>query len=200
MTQNKLIVMDGQNKAGKGMQVRLLAGRLRSNDIQVATEREPGGGEMGESIRSILLSDIPRQPETSSLLFNAARRETVVRIGKLLTNQWVVADRSYLSTLAFQIHGEGAPDKSTRELCKYALAGEYQPDAFFVLDIDWETYVKRKQIEDEKDYFERDKDFFNRVREGFLVEGQKIGAFIIDATRSVDAVAEDVWEKVTPLV
>jgi dTMP kinase len=193
---NRLFVIDGQNKSGKGTQVRLLTDKLNQEGFRATSIREPGGTRIGESIRSLLLSNLERPPQTDVLLFNAARAATVARISELMVDQTVVADRSYLSTLAFQVYGDGAKEASTRMICDFALSGNYNPDAFFLLDIDYGVYMKRQKPDDEHDYFERDEDYFNRVRAGFLKEAKAIGAFIIDASPTIDEVHEEIWSKV----
>lgn len=184
----KHLVFDGPNKSGKGTIVRRTAEWMREEGMPVETIREPGGTQVGEAIREILLSDVERPNETDVLLFNAARAATVRKISRLLVKSNVIADRSYMSTLAFQIHGDNAPGDFTREICRFAIGDDYKPDAFFVLDIPYETYLRRKSDVDPQDYFEREQAHFERVRQGFLTEGRKIGAYIIDATKSEEEI------------
>ena len=178
----KLFVWDGVNKSGKGTVIKSVANWAETQGHPVTTVREPGGTPVGEQIREILLSDTERSPVTDVLLFNAARAATVEKIAQLLVFSHVFADRSYLASFAFQVHGDGMPEAPVRDICRFALGDKYKPAAFFLLDIDYETYLTRLKSDDPNDYFERDRAHFERVREGFLLEARKIGAFIIDAT------------------
>lgn len=192
------MVFEGPNKSGKSTVIRRVISQLQERGEPVAATREPGGPPISEAIRSILLSDIERPALTDVMLFNAARVATIMEIDQLLASAHVVADRSFMSSIAFQVYGDNEPDERTRLICHYALGENYKPDAVFVLDIPYETFLARKESDDEQDYFERDGEraYFERVRKGFLVEAEKIGAFVVDATAPLAEVHQIIWERV----
>lgn len=196
---NKLIVFDGPNKSGKSRQIELTADKLRQLGEPVRTTKEPGGGsDMSAAIRQLLLDPaIPREAKTDTLLFNAARVETVKEIGNLILQNHVLVDRSFVSTLAFQSYGDGAPYDETKKICDYALGGNYRPSIMFILDISFDTHMARRKADDEQDYFERNEAYFERSRQGFLTEATSLPyAQVIDANRDVIPVHKDIWRAV----
>ena len=130
------IVLEGAEGSGKSTQSRLLSERLTANGISHILTREPGGTSVGEEIRAILLhgADIPA--ETELLLMNAARAVFVAEVVKpaLARGDVVIADRFWLSSLAYQGHGRGLPLDRVREICAFAAQG-VEPDVTIVLDV-----------------------------------------------------------------
>ena len=104
------ITFEGPEGAGKSTQVELLREALA--DRQPVVTREPGGTDLGERVRDLLLhAEIDMAPETEMLLFMAARAELVARVIRpaLLERRVVIADRYHDSTLAYQGGARGAP-------------------------------------------------------------------------------------------
>jgi dTMP kinase len=130
------IVLEGAEGSGKSTQVRLLGEWLAANGVPHIVTREPGGTKVGEEIRAILLhgEEIPAQTEL--LLMNAARAVFVHDVVKpaLASGRVVIADRFWLSSVAYQGHGRGLPLEDVRRICAFAAQG-VEPDLTIVLDI-----------------------------------------------------------------
>ena len=130
------LVLEGAEGSGKSTQVRLLSEWLTARGVDHVTTREPGGTKVGEEIRAILLhgDDIPA--ETELLLLNAARAVFVADVVKpaLAVGKVIVADRFYLSSLAYQAHGRGLRLEDVRRICSFAAQG-VEPDLTIVLDV-----------------------------------------------------------------
>lgn len=130
------LVLEGAEGSGKSTQVRLLGEWLARHGIAHATTREPGGTAVGEEIRAILLhgADIPA--ETELLLMNAARAVFVQEVVRpaLAAGKVVIADRFWLSSLAYQGYGRGLPIEEVRRVCAFAAQG-VEPDLTIVLDV-----------------------------------------------------------------
>jgi dTMP kinase len=139
------IVLEGAEGSGKSTQARLLGGWLARHEIPHVLTREPGGTAVGEEIRAILLhgADIPA--ETELLLLNAARAVFVADVVKpaLATGKVVVADRFWLSSLAYQAHGRGLDLDQVRSICSFAAQG-LTPDLTIVLDVDQQVTEARR--------------------------------------------------------
>lgn len=139
------IVFEGAEGSGKSTQARLLADLLGRHGIGHVLTREPGGTSVGEEIRAILLhgSDIPA--ETELLLMNAARAVFVAEVVRpaLAAGDVVIADRFWLSSLAYQGYGRGLPLEDVRRICAFA-AGGLEPDLTIVLDVPLEESEQRR--------------------------------------------------------
>lgn len=139
------IVFEGAEGSGKSTQVRLLGEWLDRQGVAHIVTREPGGTAVGEEIRQILLhgSDIPA--ETELLLMNAARAVFVADVVRpaLAAGKVVVADRFWLSSLAYQGYGRGLPLEEVRRICGFAAQG-VEPDLTIVLDVPHEESAARR--------------------------------------------------------
>jgi dTMP kinase len=110
----RLIVLEGQESAGKTTQAPRLVNWLADRGIDAVLVREPGGTDAGEKIRELLLH-LPYQltPAAEALLFMASRAELVGRVIKpaLQEGRTVVMDRFFLSTYAYQVAGRGLDER-----------------------------------------------------------------------------------------
>ncbi len=140
------IVLEGAEGSGKSTQVRLLGEWLSRHGVDHVLTREPGGTATGEEIRAILLHgrDIPAESEL--LLMNAARAVFVREIVQpaLAAGRVVVADRFWLSSLAYQGYGRGLPLEQVRAICTFAAQG-ITPDLTIILDVALEVSEARRK-------------------------------------------------------
>ncbi|MBO8092786.1 MAG: dTMP kinase [Prosthecochloris sp.] len=190
------ITFEGIDGAGKSTQVRKLKKKLESKGHEVLTLREPGGTEISEQIRSLLLEtchDIT--PEGELLLFAASRAELVQTVIKpaLKYGKTVILDRFYDSTTAYQGYGRGLDLQMLEQINNVAACG-LKPDITFYLDLSPEDALIRKFSEkslplafepEELDRMERSGlDFYTRVRNGYLAiaESEPLRFVSLDAT------------------
>ena len=168
---NRFITIEGVEGAGKTTQAARLADALRREGYEVVLTREPGGTELGRSLRSLLLdeSSLAPAPETELLLYLADRAEHVQRLIRpaLEKGAVVIADRFSDSMLAYQGHGRGVALDTVRSLDAFAR-GDLLPQRTFVLDLPPEEGLARIRETRSHDRLENeDLDFHRRVREGF---------------------------------
>ena len=204
----RFITIEGPDGSGKTTQVERLAERLRSAGHNVLVTREPGGTRLGEQLREILLARHggvePTDALTDALLFEAARRQLIRQVIRpaLADGTIVVCGRYSDSMLAYQGYGAGAPLDVLRAIDAAATDG-LRPDVTILLDLPVEAGLARKGP-DETTRFEAEQDvaFHRRVRAGFLaLAADEPDRFaLVDATWSVDAVADEVWTIVEALL
>lgn len=163
------ITLEGGEGAGKSTQARLLVDALVARGLPVLRTREPGGAPGAEVLRGLLLSgEVEWSPQAETLLHFAARTEHVSKTIRpaLTAGMWVVCDRFYDSTMAYQGYGQGA-DRGTIETL-IGLLG-IVPDVTLVLDVSEAVAVQRqlKRGMDADRYERLDALFHARVRQGF---------------------------------
>lgn len=189
------ITFEGIDFCGKSTQVELLKNYFERKGKSVQVIREPGGTEISEKIRDILLDKKNNKMfmETELLLFSASRAQLVrekinpfIKEGKI-----VISDRFHDSSTAYQGFGRGLPIDSVLNVHKLAI-GETIPDITFIIDIPVEVAVKRKS---EKTHKELDRievssnDFFEKVRNGYLTLAKNEKRFrVIDGTQSIEGI------------
>lgn len=195
----RFITLEGGEGAGKSTQARLLADWLRQRGLTVEVTREPGGSPGAEEIRNLLVTGETGRWDalTETLLHYAARRDHVTRrvMPALESGHWVVCDRFFDSTLAYQGYGLGV-DRDVIAHIREAVLGDFAPDLTLILDVTPETRrartAGRPGIEDR---YERMSDAFHaRVRAGFLaIAAAEPGRCrIVSADGDVDTVAASV--------
>ena len=165
----RFITLEGGEGAGKSTQARLLAEALTARGVPVLRTREPGGAPGAEVLRGLLLGgEVAFSPHAETLLHFAARAEHVERIIRpaLAAGMWVVCDRFYDSTLAYQGYGLGVDRAFIAALI--GLVGVH-PDLTVVLDVSERVAVARQvQRGMDADRYERMDAFFHRrVNAGF---------------------------------
>jgi len=158
------ITFEGIDGSGKSTHIRRLSEYLEKCGKKVLQIREPGGTVLSENIRSILLShDMDINPNAELLLFEAARAQLVADVIIPSINQglWVIADRFFDSTLAYQGYGRKIDHFVVNRLNAFATSGLI-PDLTFYLKIPLEISAQRTG-EREKDRMECSGDEFNRL-------------------------------------
>jgi dTMP kinase len=167
------IVFEGPEGSGKSTQAKRLAASLQNSDRRVVLTREPGGTQLGERLRAMLLD--PQidaiSPLTEALLYTAARAEHVERVIRpaLAAGETVVCDRFFDSTLAYQGGGRGLDLAQLRSVQCFATGG-LGPDLRILLDLPVEVGLARRYA-DAATVNRLDGEgvaFHQRVREAYL--------------------------------
>ena len=197
----KFITFEGIDGAGKSSHVEWLAEWLRTQGKIVHVTREPGGTELGEKLRSLLLND-PMHLETETLLMFAARREHLARLIEpaLARGEWVVCDRFSDATYAYQGGGRGL-DRSKFLALEHWVHEHVQPDLTLLFDLPLD--VARERIARASrvlDRFEQERaDFHERVRQAYLerAHANPSRMCIIDASYTLDEIRVTLEKTVT---
>ena len=174
MDRGRFITFEGGEGTGKTTQVLMLADSLGRAGIDVVTTREPGGSHGGERIRALLVDGEPESwsPTTEALLHFAARRDHVEKIVEpaLADGSWVICDRFYDSTLAYQGYAGGLDRNVIAELRRIVI-GDLMPELTLILDLPTEDGLARAKARGtgEEDRYERmGEAFHKKLRDGFL--------------------------------
>jgi dTMP kinase len=192
MALGRFITLEGGEGAGKSTQAKLLADALVQLGLAVLRTREPGGAPGAEILRNLLLGDVADwSASAETLLHFAARAEHVEKtIGPgLAAGTWVVCDRFFDSTMAYQGYGLGADRAAIATLT--GLLG-IVPDVTLVLDVSDAVAVARQMERgaDADRYEKLDALFHARVNQGFrdLAAAAPERCVLIAADGPIDAV------------
>ena len=201
----KFITFEGSEGSGKSTQIERLVTRLQHSGLETFVTREPGGTELGEEIRNLLLhhrAGGDMVPEAELLLFAAARAQLVrERIAPALaTGQVVICDRFLDSTTVYQGAARRLAPEAVARINHFAV-GHHLPDLTFLLDVPVEVSHARVRGRGDgrPDRIERESaEFFTRVRDGYLAlaqaEARRIA--VIDSTQPLDTVSALIWQTV----
>ncbi len=187
-----LITFEGIDGSGKSTQISLLKDHLSKSGKEVRVLREPGGTDISELIRGMLLNpEIEIDPVTELLLFSSARSQLIAEKVKPLLADGVVVilDRFYDSTTAYQGYGrKSIPIDQVHQINKIA-SHEIAPDVTFYLRLSLEESAKRT-AHMQKDRMEQSGiEFFQNVIKGFDELSKSEDRFVtIDASKNVDEV------------
>lgn len=182
------VTFEGPDGAGKSTQIRLLADALERRGYEVVATREPGGTEVGDRIRALLLdADGEMAAETEAYLMAAARAEHVREVIRPALDRGavVLCDRFVDSTLAYQGGGRGLGLDQLQSLQDLAV-GDTMPDLTLLLDIDTELGLLRKQSGQRMNRLDRASlDFHQRVAEWYRCTARRCPERwrVIDATQ-----------------
>ena len=165
----RFITFEGIDGAGKSSHIEPIAAMLRGQGERVVCTREPGGTELAERLRALVLGE-PMGGVTETLLVFAARRDHVERViaPALGRSETVLCDRFSDATFAYQGHGRGQSLAMLAALETWVHDG-LQPDLTLWFDIDPRLAAERRAQARPADRFEaEDGAFFERVRNGYL--------------------------------
>jgi dTMP kinase len=198
------ITLEGGEGVGKSTQAGLLVDRLDGLGADVERVREPGGTDVGDRLREILLAVDAAHPvpRAELLLYEASRAQLVDEViaPRLAEGAFVVCDRFIDSTLAYQGYGRGLGAEWVGTLNLWA-AGGLLPDLTVVLDVDPATGIERATSGGADRLEGEDAAFHGAVREGFLAiagaEPDRVK--VVDASGTVDEVAARVWTHISAL-
>jgi dTMP kinase len=188
------IALDGIDGSGKSTQSKLLCTALTQAGIAHVSTREPGGTDLGLDIRAMLVTakGAMLTPEAEVTLFSTDRNLTATHVTRPALEQgnWVVQDRSWLTTLMYQGYGDGV-DLARIEAVTQLAVGDCRPALQLIMDLDPEVGLARKgkQFEvvpegEAEDRFEkRGPAYFHRIRNGFRAEAARHNNIrLLDAT------------------
>jgi len=170
----KFITLEGMDGAGKSTHIPDIINLLKSKGVEVVSTREPGGTELGEQLRTLLLNE-PMHPETETLLMFAARREHIAKVIEpaLARGAWVLSDRFTDATYAYQSGGRDVLAKKVIEL-EIWVQGSLQPDLTLLFDVPVEVSLARLASARTPDKFERESaEFFTKIRNAYLDRANK---------------------------
>jgi dTMP kinase len=198
------LVLDGTEGCGKSTQARMLSERLSSIGRDPLLVRDPGTTRIGEQIRAILLN--PDHTEMSMraemLLYMSARAQMMAEMIQpaLDAGKIVISDRFVSSTLAYQLDGDGLTAEQIRSIADVAIKGRW-PDLTILFDLPTERSLAR--VKRARDRIEqRPLSYHEQVRQNYLSQAKAdLQRYrIIDADRSIEQVAADLWRQVAPLL
>lgn len=202
-----LITFEGIDGSGKSTQVRRLDSYLRDEGYETLVVREPGGTELSERVRSLLLdADLNVEPFAELLLFSAARAQLVAeRIRPALAaGRIVLCDRFYDSTTAYQGAGRDVAEPEWLQAFHRRVTGDLVPDRTYLVEVDPEVaQARRNDGAHGDDRMEAaGDDFYERVGRAYAnLADEHPDRFVrLDGTRSIDALHDAVRTDVRSLL
>ncbi len=197
------ITFEGLDGSGKTTQIALLADYLKRKGREVITTIEPGGTNLGDRIRQILLdkNNEGMSNKAETFLFEASRAELVSKViaPALGSGKIIICDRFFDSTIAYQGIARGLGVEKVMELSLWATDG-IVPDLTFLLSVDVEGGEKRlsgssknrDRIESEEEKFKQ------RIFDGYIELARKYSGRIvlIDAKQEIKTIFSQIRERV----
>ena len=187
---SKYIALEGGDGSGKSTVAVALAAHLEADGAEVVVVREPGGTPLGEVVRGLLLDSDSLDDWTEVFLFAAQRAELAREViaPALNSGRWVISDRTYYSSIAYQGHGRGLGEKEVREINEKGLNGVV-PDHVFVLDVDPHTALGRQRRPDR--IGSQGIEFQERVRAAYLALAEtESKVVVLNGSLPVDKLVE----------
>jgi len=204
-SRGRFITLEGLEGVGKTTNRQRIESQLHAAGIDFIGTREPGGTDVGEQLRDLVLhTKGSMQAETELLVMAAARLEHVAQLIEpaLQRGQWVLCDRYLDASIAYQ--GAGRELGTERVMQLHTLMGlSLQPDITILLDMPVEEGLARMAARGKPDRIESEAvSFFERARAAYLAQAQKHPERIcvIDASDSVDAVGMRVAQAIDTFI
>jgi dTMP kinase len=198
MNKGKFITIDGIEGSGKSTQIDIICSYLQRKGIDVVRTREPGGTDLGEKIRSLLLDVANKEmhSDTELLLMFSSRNELIQNkiIPALNKGSWVVSDRFTDASFAYQGGGRMLDLNRISKLESWVL-GEFQPNLTLFLDVSVDVGMQRVEARAAKDRIElEERAFFERVRSVFIDRSKSYPERIklIDASGSISEIHNNI--------
>lgn len=201
----RFITFEGLDGCGKSTHLERLAGVLKREGLEVLATREPGGTEIGERVRSILLDShthgMAPLAELALMFASRAQQISEVILPALNRGVWVLCDRFTDSSEAYQGAGRQLGVDSVRALHRVICLG-LQPDLTLLLDNDVAASLARARRRnlhaagdiDENRFEQENRPFYERVHQQFLAIARRdtTRVVMIDARRTMEAVHQEV--------
>jgi dTMP kinase len=200
-----LISFEGSEGSGKSTQIAHLAEHLQRVGREVVSTREPGGTEIGEQVRNIIVHNSKGDEmcaETELLLFAASRAQLVREIiaPSLLKGVIVLCDRYIDSSTVYQGVARNLSLDPVQQINQFAV-GNVLPDLTIVIDVPTEVSLSRinQRASDLPNRMERENiNFYKKVRDGYLVLARSLPRrfFVVDGTQPEDKIRKLIWAEV----
>ena len=194
----KFITVEGGEGAGKSSNLTFIQSLIEDAGIEVVFTREPGGTQLGEELRELLLGHkhTGMSDDTELMLMFAARSEHLHQkiIPALEQGKWVLCDRFTDATYAYQGGGRQIDKQRIAQLENW-VQGDLRPNLTLLLDLPVETGLARAKSRSEPDRFESEKiQFFENVRNAYLeiAHSQPDRVKIIDASQTLENVQKQI--------
>lgn len=193
------ITFEGPDGSGKTTQLRLLAPVLQEKGFETVLTREPGGTDIGDQIRSVIMNmkNKSMDPRTEILLFCASRAQLVEELIRpsLAAGKLILCDRYADSTMAYQGYGHGLDRGDLERLLAFATGG-LKPDLTLLFDISAEAGLRRR-LKNHEEWNRMDDyalQFHERVRGGYLAmaAAEPERWAVINADRAPEEIHEEV--------
>lgn len=203
MNRGLFFTFEGIDGCGKSTQLKQIAKRMSEMFLPVVVSREPGGTEISEKIRDILISPQNREMvnECELLLYLAARAQHVKEkiIPELEKGHIVLCDRFQEATFAYQGFGRNIPMDFLKKVNSFATGG-LNPDCTFIFDINFEVSAARMlKMNKVKDRLEQnDRDFYERISNGYrlLAKAEPDRIILLDGNRPIEEISETVYNRI----
>lgn len=208
MKKGIFITLEGPEGAGKTTIVNLLTQKLETDGYQVLQTREPGGIDIAEQIRNVILDkqNTAMDPRTEALLYAAARRQHLVEkvLPALDKNYIILCDRFVDSSLAYQGYARGLGIDEVFSINSFAIDGK-MPKLTLYFDIEPELGLERINQHKGREVNRldlEDLEFHNKVREGYqeLIKRYPKRIYKIDASKPIELVLQEVEQKVREVI
>lgn len=199
----KFITLEGVDGAGKTSHIEFIKEYLTNLKLNFIMTREPGGTELGERLREILLHDEMR-PKTETILMFAARNEHIEKVIRpgLTSGAIVISDRFTDASYAYQSGGKGVEDEEI-DVLKDLVQKNLQPDLTFLFDLPVEVSIKRLKKTRKLDKFEKEeKDFHENVRKKYLMiaKNNPKRFSVLNSEKSIDEIQSQIKIKLDELL
>lgn len=201
MKDNYFITFEGPEGAGKTSVLKVIAERLKQEQVDVLMTREPGGIEIAEKIREVILNPAHTEmhERTEALLYAAARAQHFYEkvAPALAAGKHVLCDRFIDSSFAYQGYARGIGVDEVLSINEFAI-GQQLPDVTIYFDVAPEVGLARIAANraDEINRLDAEGlDFHKKVQEGYrlAIERYRERIRVVDASQPIEKVVDDVW-------
>lgn len=208
MEKGIFITIEGPDGSGKTTIINMLAENLQKEGFEVMATREPGGIEIAEQIRQVILDrdNTAMDPRTEALLYAAARRQHLAeKVKPALDNgKIILCDRFVDSSLAYQGYARGLGIDEVYSINQFAIEN-MMPELTLYFDLAPELGLERINKNKGREVNRLDLEnleFHQKVREGYIILAERFADRIvkIDASRDLETVYEDAEAKIKDLL
>lgn len=195
------VVFEGIDGSGKSSLIVSLSKDLKKRGLNLNLTKEPGGTVLGQKIRKLLIEHTPHPPtaQAENLLYFADRSQHIKEVIEptLKKGEWLISDRYWASTFAYQCGGRQINEKFVSSLHKLLCPPECEPDLWILLDLPVEVSLQRmeKERKNQRDRFElEERDFHQRVRDYYLkiAQSNPKNWLVVDACQAPEQILKKI--------